>query len=432
MNSGTFFQRIFIALLSVIFLLSAAVVGATVKLYTATAEDYPSEVESQDISKQRALDKAIKNATKQAGFYLQTYSRTVNSELTDDEITAITSNSYKIVGEPKFTRTLKQISDETTIIVWTATVEVNVDDSEIQNWLKRDDKNKSQIISQTREALKSSEENERKVKDLRERYNRATSQAEKDKILKQMNDVDRDFLANQKFKEGVKLYYAKNYHGAIKLYNEVLAFGDYQAVYNNRGNAYADLGQYERAIQDYSKSIGLYPNDYVAYYNRGNTYKDLGKYNQAIKDYNKAIQLNPNLDMAYNNRAVAYIDGLKQYERAIQDCNKAIEVNPKNYDAYNNRGAAHYSLRQYDLAFQDFNKAIELNINDYKAYTNRGVVYFNKQQYEQAVRDFNRAIEINPHYVLAYINLAFFYKKLGDMERAQAYLKKAKELVYNG
>ena len=102
--------------------------------------------------------------------------------------------------------------------------------------------------------------------------------------------------------------------------------------------------------------------------------------------------------MAYNNRAVAYIDGLKQYERA----------------------------------FQDFNKAIELNINDYKAYTNRGVVYFNKQQYEQAVRDFNRAIEINPHYVLAYINLAFFYKKLGDMERAQAYLKKAKELVYNG
>lgn len=148
-------------------MLFAAVVGATVKLYTATAEDYPSEVESQDISKQRALEKAVKKAKKEAGVYLKSYSRSVNSELTDDEIIAITSNSYKIVSEPKYTREIINHSDDTQIIVWKVNVEVEVDDAEIQSRLKRDDKEKSTII-------------------------------------KQMNDADRDFLVNQKMEQGLK------------------------------------------------------------------------------------------------------------------------------------------------------------------------------------------------------------------------------------
>ena len=146
MNSGNFFRRNIFAAFVVLGVLFAAVVGATVKLYTATAEDYPSEVESMDISKQRALGKAVKKAKKEAGVYLQTYSRSVNSELTDDEIIAITSNSYKIVGEPKYTREIVKHSDETSIIVWKVNVEVEVDDSEIQSWLKRDDKEKLIII----------------------------------------------------------------------------------------------------------------------------------------------------------------------------------------------------------------------------------------------------------------------------------------------
>ena len=44
-----FIRRAVFAVFSMIFLLSA-VVEATVKLYTATGEDYPRAVESQDIA----------------------------------------------------------------------------------------------------------------------------------------------------------------------------------------------------------------------------------------------------------------------------------------------------------------------------------------------------------------------------------------------
>jgi tetratricopeptide (TPR) repeat protein len=44
----------------------------------------------------------------------------------------------------------------------------------------------------------------------------------------------------------------------------------------------------------------------VAYNNRGLAYADLGQYKQAIKDYDRAIELNPEDAKAYNNRGIAY------------------------------------------------------------------------------------------------------------------------------
>ena len=462
---GKIIRRTLTALLIVILALSAAIVGAVIKPYTATGEDYANEVESQDIAKLRARDKAIKKATKQAGVYLKSYSRSVNSELTDDEVTAITSNAWQLVGEPKYSSKIVKGSDETSIIIWTATVEVNVDDSEIQSWIKRDDKDKSTIISQTREAQKSAEENERKIEDLREKYNRATSQAEKDNLRKQMTDADRDFLANQKLEEGNKLVYAKDYYGAIKIYREAIKLKpDWSWPYNNRGLAYSDLGQKERAIQDYDKAIQLNPNLAEVYNNRGCAYDSLGQKERAIQDFNKAIQLNPNDDYAYNNRGVAY-KNLNQNERAIQDYNKAIELNPNDVAYYYNRGnayddlgkseraiqdynkaielnpndAAYYCrgiaygrLKKYERAIQDYDKAIEINPNNVEAYNNRGNAYRHLGQYEKAISDATKAIQINPNFVTAYMIRGTCYQELGDEAKAQADFAKAKELGWNG
>ena len=137
------------------------VVDAEIKMYTAMGVDYGNEYESPDIVKLRARDKAIKNAVKQAGVYLKTYSRSVNSELADDEITAITSNAYEIVGEVKYNRIVKQVTDQITLIMWEATVDVNVDDGEITKWRKRDSDERSKLIAQTRESYEAAAENDR-------------------------------------------------------------------------------------------------------------------------------------------------------------------------------------------------------------------------------------------------------------------------------
>jgi tetratricopeptide (TPR) repeat protein len=61
---------------------------------------------------------------------------------------------------------------------------------------------------------------------------------------------------------------------------------------------------------------------------RGVAYADLKQFEKAIQDYNQAIELDPKYTHAFNNRGTAYIK-LKQFEKAIQDYNQAIELDPE-------------------------------------------------------------------------------------------------------
>ena len=64
-------------------------------------------------------------------------------------------------------------------------------------------------------------------------------------------------------------------------------------AYINRGVAYADKHEYDRAITDYTKAIEIDPRDALAYFNRGNAYRDKGEYDRANADYTRAIEINP-------------------------------------------------------------------------------------------------------------------------------------------
>ncbi len=96
-------------------------------------------------------------------------------------------------------------------------------------------------------------------------------------------------------------------------------------VYNNRGNAYRDLKQYPKALNDYNKAISLDPSHVKAYNNRGNIYYEQKKYQQALKDYNQCIRLNRNYKFAYINRGLVFYQ-LKNKSRACQDFKKACQL----------------------------------------------------------------------------------------------------------
>jgi len=62
----------------------------------------------------------------------------------------------------------------------------------------------------------------------------------------------------------------------------------------DQGNTYRELGQHERAIEDYNEAIRLNPEYAVAYNNRGYAYKLQGKKAEAIADFEKFITLSNN------------------------------------------------------------------------------------------------------------------------------------------
>jgi len=173
------------------------------------------------------------------------------------------------------------------------------------------------------------------------------------------NFIAYHLLGSALFKKGNAEEAIYHFNKAILYHPHNLITDVYVESYKERGDAYANLGQYQRAIEDYNQTIQLKPDNDQVYNNRGIAYYYLGQHQRAIEDYNQTIQLKPDNDQAYYNKGLAYID-LGQYRLAIDDFNKAISLNPIYTRAYIMRGDAHLSQGNKELYCRDIKKACEL------------------------------------------------------------------------
>jgi len=64
---------------------------------------------------------------------------------------------------------------------------------------------------------------------------------------------------------------------------------DYASAYNNRGLVREKMEHYQEALEDFNKAIELEESP-IAIYNRGNTYFEIGEYDKALEDYNLVMQ----------------------------------------------------------------------------------------------------------------------------------------------
>ena len=181
------------------------------------------------------------------------------------------------------------------------------------------------------------------------------------------------------------------WHDSLSLFNHALNVtkNNYR-VHNMRGTAYADLGNYSKAIEDYSRAIKIEPGYPEAYYNRGKDYAQTGNFKQAVEDYTKAIAIKPGYAMAYNGRGNACFD-LGNHQEAIADYSRAIEIKPDYPDAYFNRGNAFIHLGNYQEAIVDYSRAIERKPDYTAAYKNRGIAYMKSGNNNLAVNDLKTA-----------------------------------------
>jgi len=88
------------------------------------------------------------------------------------------------------------------------------------------------------------------------------------------------------------------------------------AAYSNRGLAYHDLEQYQKAVKDYNAAIKMDPDNAAAYNNRGNSYYEMDEYQLALKDYNQSLRLKPQYAKAHLNRGLVYY----QLDKNVQAC----------------------------------------------------------------------------------------------------------------
>ena len=111
----------------------------------------------------------------------------------------------------------------------------------------------------------------------------------------------------------------------------------------------------------------------AAFYNRGIAYRNQGQFDRAIDDYDQALRLRPVFAEAWNDRGVAHhLKG--DNGRAAADFSEAIRLKPDYAAAWFNRGGAWASLGRLDRAIADFDQALVLEPGDADVLLARGEV----------------------------------------------------------
>src|SRR5262249_18875908 len=132
-----------------------------------------------------------------------------------------------------------------------------------------------------------------------------------------------------------------------------------------------------------------------AFNNRGAAYKDKGDYDRAMVDFGKAIEIDPKFSYTYMNRGVAYkLKG--DLDRAIADYTRAIELNPTYAGTYRNLGEAHGDKHEYNLAIRAFTMGIAVDPNDPELYNDRAWAFVLAGKAQEGLPDAERSLALRP------------------------------------
>jgi len=162
----------------------------------------------------------------------------------------------------------------------------------------------------------------------------------------------------------------------------------------NRGLAYLEKGDYEKALKDFDTVLQKNPDDAQAWYSRGTVRERMGNMDGALSDYTSAIERDPENSLYRFSRGYLYQHNRKEWDAAIADFTAAVEINPDNPVYQRFLGVALFSAGHIDRAERRFARAIALKKDYGEAYTGRGQCYIKEGEIYKAIPDFRRACHL--------------------------------------
>lgn len=185
------------------------------------------------------------------------------------------------------------------------------------------------------------------------------------------------------------------------------------------------LGHYDRAMGNLNDMV-LYGHVqsqallFRALRVRGMLYSLEGDFDHAIDDFSRAIEDNPRSDVVFVDRAIAY-ENKGDSTHAVADFTEAVRLNPQNGEAYLNRGMLYARAHDFDDALPDLDEAIRIVPHDPIALIDRGTTRQLKGDNAAALQDFDTAITDNPQAWIAYHDRCELRARMGqDLDKALA------------
>lgn len=217
----------------------------------------------------------------------------------------------------------------------------------------------------------------------------------------------------------------KNFPGAIEDFTSAIAYGTDDRriddggraqMHQNRGIAWQDAGNTDRALLDFNRCIELQPDNPAFFENRGLIFVDKRMFDVAFKDFDRALELDSKNARAYVNRAwTARLMG--DYEQSVRDYSQALRLKEDYAQALIGRGYTWLAWARPELAKKDFEAASKIEGHAAGGRVGLGDINLERGEYLAAEKQFMQAMLHDTYSEAAWYGLAraqFMLKKNGE------------------
>lgn len=186
--------------------------------------------------------------------------------------------------------------------------------------------------------------------------------------------------------------------------------------------------QYEQAIEPLKRAISLQSDYFHAYNDLGVLYMKLKQFDQAADAFHHAIKINDKVYLPHLNLGIA-LNHQGKYKEAAELLTKLQHDYPELTKIHSPLIEALIEAHQWPQAEKELQKALSVegaDVVDLKI--KLGMVRMRQDKFASAVTAFQEAIIIEPDNALAQFNLGAALLESGDLDEAEAALRRACQL----
>jgi tetratricopeptide (TPR) repeat protein len=193
------------------------------------------------------------------------------------------------------------------------------------------------------------------------------------------------------------LYHTKlrNDEKALAAFEKAVELKSHEAeAFGYLANIYADLEEYEKAIDAYDRYEATFgaPDSVLYWFERGKVeiklgVKDVPYFDSALVSFKKAIDLDSTFSAAYEYAGLSEYY-MKDYSAAVPYFKKKIKMDSTSVNSYRNMAFCYLKLESYDRAAAAFEEALALKPDDVQMRSMLGKIYTFNQKYENSVKQY--------------------------------------------